>query len=1013
MVRARDGFNDLVVGTPDNDALAGLSGADTMVGGLGDDTYYVDDPGDVVDEDENGGIDTVISYLPTTVLARNVENLTLSGSSNKSGYGNALANIVRGHAGNNVLDGGAGDDLLYGGGGTDVFVVRAGNGSDAIGDFKAGPTSASIVSLVGYGLTSFDQIKAAMVQDDTTVVLNLGNGETLRFLNQAVQNFSADDFRSGLDTSKWTQTFGDEFDTFDRFNGVDGTWTTRFPRDGFSGFTNPTRGEQQVYVDSEFRGAPAKSAPEALGLNPFSVQDGSLEITARETPAQALSWAGNRKYYSGLISSFSSFQQTYGYFEMRAKMPAGQALWPAFWLLPVDGGAITELDVVEMLGQSPFNSLVAAHSGVTGKRTADTFLNLTPDLNADYHTFGMDWGPKTITWYFDGVAVGSAATPADLQNRSMYMIANLAVGGNWAGLPNAGTLADDPSLRIDYIRAYATENTVSTGAVRRSRGGVDGVIDDLFGTALNDSLSGNDQNDKLSGAAGDDTLSGGADNDTIGGGAGNDVIDGGTGIDVALYAGDLSRLVVVRDLDTDVYTVIDTGSVDNQGTDQLTGIETLRFRRIDDVSGDVLGSTDVALTDAVDAVVRRNPDGSRVLTVGDASVAPFLPATAGIDTVEFTGRGVIRLADGFETLTSTATPYGTTLIGNAGANTLRSGPGGTRFVGLAGDDLFVGSSPLASDTVDYSLDAADGGTAGVSVNLAGGLATDGFGGRDTLVGIAHATGTASGDTIVGSGLANVLQGLGGNDMLSGGAGDDRLDGGAGDDTLDGGAGADQLIGGDGANTASYASAAAGLTADLGNAANNTGDAAGDRYNRISALVGSGYDDSLTGSAAADILRGGGGGDTLAGLNGADLLFGEDGDDLLLGGAGSDTIDGGAGNDRLAGGIGYDRLTGGAGADTFVFAAADGKTSMDTVTDFTSGVDKLEVQLSGLVDPSRLSEIRLLTGMAVPTSAPSAALFYETGSGRLWWEPGGAASGNVLLATLSGNPTLTAGDVTIV
>ncbi|RVU16809.1 M10 family metallopeptidase C-terminal domain-containing protein, partial [Methylobacterium oryzihabitans] len=168
-----------------------------------------------------------------------------------------------------------------------------------------------------------------------------------------------------------------------------------------------------------------------------------------------------------------------------------------------------------------------------------------------------------------------------------------------------------------------------------------------------------------------------------------------------------------------------------------------------------------------------------------------------------------------------------------------------------------------------------------------------------------------------------------------------------------------------------------------------------------------------GSAAADILRGGGGGDTLAGLNGADLLFGEDGDDLLLGGAGSDMLDGGAGNDRLAGGAGYDRLTGGAGADTFVFAAADGKTSSDTVTDFTSGVDKLEVQLSGLVDPSRLSGIRLLTGMAVPTSAPSAALFYETGSGRLWWEPGGAASGNVLLATLSGTPTLTAGDVTIV
>ncbi|RVU14353.1 family 16 glycosylhydrolase, partial [Methylobacterium oryzihabitans] len=1116
-VVGKDGVNDSLVGTAGNDVLSGLSGADTMSGGLGDDFYYVDNPGDVVDEDENGGIDTIISYLPLTFLGRNVENLTLSGASQKSGYGNALANIIRGTAVNNLLDGGAGDDLLYGGGGNDVFVVRAGNGSDAIGDFKAGPTTSSIVSLVGYDFTSFDQIKAAMVQDGTTAILNLGNGETLRFLNQNIGNFSADDFKTTLDTSKWRLAFHDEFDTFSRFNGVDGTWGTKQQWDGFAGYTNPTKAEQQVYVDSEYSGVRFNKAPGPIGLNPFSVADGKLTIEAAATPADDLTWLFGRPYSSGLLSSFVSFQQTYGYYEIRADMPRGQGLWPAFWLLPADLGPTSELDVFEALGQDPFSVLMTAHSRATGVHTKEGFSVATPDLTQGYHTFGMDWGPQHITWYFDGVAVASVDTPADLKNRPMYMVANLAVGGNWAGPPNSDSLASDPHLRIDYIRAYATENTVSTTAALNRAGGPS--LDYLQGTQLNDTLSGLDQNDQLYGAAGDDILDGGEGDDTLGGGAGNDTILGGNGLDTALYSGTPAGLVVVHDLDTNGYTTIDTAGT--QGTDVLSGVETLRFRVADPVTGDIVSSQDVAMADAVDVTLKANasggrtvavrdpgvllatfatdgadtvlysgtaalalpdryenvvvtgsvgvsvtgnaganvlvggagddtlvggdgddvlrggggrdrldggagndvavldgvasqfvvirdlaaaghytvidlasgtiedlrnietlrfnasddplggglgqsgpgdlldmavsaasqvawtgnaaggrdvttsdpaslvawlatdsvdtilfggsaltlpsgfenvvatgaggasltgnaldnlltgtvaadtlsgeagddrfqpmggadivdggsgndtvvlagspsryvivadldaPDayriydrqatspgdvltlwsvenvvfsdlgpqsqalaplagvavrtelgGGRVISVADPSLLAWVSPTPGLDTVLFSGAGTLQLADGIENLTSTGA-FGTTLIGNAGANVLVGGLGGATFVGLAGDDQFVGNSQRFTDAVDYGRDAANGGTAGVSVNLATGVATDGFGGRDTLVGITNVLGTASGDTIVGSDLANFLQGLDGNDMLSGGAGDDRLDGGAGDDT---------------------------------------------------------------------------------------------------------------------------------------------------------------------------------------------------------------------------------------
>ncbi|RZK90118.1 MAG: glycoside hydrolase family 16 protein, partial [Methylobacterium sp.] len=135
-----------------------------------------------------------------------------------------------------------------------------------------------------------------------------------------------------------------------------------------------------------------------------------------------------------------------------------QGMWPAFWMLPADGSWPPELDVMEMVGGAPNILRNTVHSQVSGGQRVDATHYLdesnvaVPDMTSGFHTYGVDWEPDTITWYYDGHPTFQAATPADL-NTPMYLIANLAVGGAWAGNPDGTTPAQ---MTIDYIRGYAS-----------------------------------------------------------------------------------------------------------------------------------------------------------------------------------------------------------------------------------------------------------------------------------------------------------------------------------------------------------------------------------------------------------------------------------------------------------------------------------------------------------------------------------------------------------------------------
>lgn len=178
-------------GTSGNDAFSG-AGGDVLIGGLGDDTYHLWDNRETVIEQAGQGVDTiVVNYWGGATLPDYVENLVLNTPGANSGTGNALNNIIIAGSVGATLDGGAGNDILVGGAGADLFIVKAGNGSDAVVNFAP---SNDIIKLQGYGITSFDQLTALATQSGADVRFVFANGESLVLRNVSLSNLSAYDF---------------------------------------------------------------------------------------------------------------------------------------------------------------------------------------------------------------------------------------------------------------------------------------------------------------------------------------------------------------------------------------------------------------------------------------------------------------------------------------------------------------------------------------------------------------------------------------------------------------------------------------------------------------------------------------------------------------------------------------------------------------------------------------------------------------------------------------------------
>ena len=244
-------------------------------------------------------------------------------------------------------------------------------------------------------------------------------------------------------------TFDDEFNSFSEYvdangnadcasNGT-GTWQTLYYN---CSNTDGYNDEEEEYTDRN--------------PDPFIDANGVLNIEVQpSTPGQPL------PYTSGMITTQYSFTQEYGYFEMRAKLPAGRGIWPAFWLLPADESWPPEIDAMEAFGAT---NTASGEGGPTMIHYASHFVpegqicgawyDTATDTTAGFHTYGVDWEPDSITYYFDGKSYASCpGNPA--ANKPFYMLVNVAVGGttSWPG-PTDSTDTFPQYMSVDYVRAY-------------------------------------------------------------------------------------------------------------------------------------------------------------------------------------------------------------------------------------------------------------------------------------------------------------------------------------------------------------------------------------------------------------------------------------------------------------------------------------------------------------------------------------------------------------------------------
>ena len=235
-----------------------------------------------------------------------------------------------------------------------------------------------------------------------------------------------------------TLVFEDEFNVTDQTNPVMIDTTIWNMETGDHGWGN---NELQNYTES---------------TDNVSIEDGMLKITAIQE--------GSGGYTSARINTKGKFEKAYGRFEARIKLPWGQGLWPAFWLLGNDFEEVSwpqcgEIDIMEYVGQEPTIMHGSVHGpGYSGGNAITKTYELVNDrFDTDFHIFGIEWGPEYINYYVDDVLYNQI-TPDDVTGEWVYdhpffIIMNVAVGGNFAGSPDQGTVFPQ-TMMVDYVRVY-------------------------------------------------------------------------------------------------------------------------------------------------------------------------------------------------------------------------------------------------------------------------------------------------------------------------------------------------------------------------------------------------------------------------------------------------------------------------------------------------------------------------------------------------------------------------------
>jgi Ca2+-binding RTX toxin-like protein len=764
-----------IIGGDGNDILSGGGGAvsdgvtDTLIGGLGDDTYDVDTLGeDLMVENIGEGSDTIRTSLNTYALQNGVsiENLTFDGVGDFVGTGSDEANVITSNGGNDTLDGGLGTDTMIGGGGNDTYLVD--QSGDAITETAAGGNDTVNATANAYTLSA--------------------NIETLNFTGTG-------DFAGTGNAQANTINGSTGNDTLDGAGGID----------TMAGGTGDDTYVVDVATDVVVEAAASGTDTIRTALASYSLNTAGNANVENLTFTGATAFNGTGNALDNVIIGGA----------------LGDTLNGGIGNDTLDGGAGTDT-MVGGIGDDTF--IIRESTDIVTEAAAG---GTADQVRVHAATYTMAGNVENLTF----VGTGGFSGTGNAGNNTMTGGAGNDTlnggGGNDTLIGLAGNNAYTGAGGVDTVSYAAATGPVTAslvagvGATANGFGGIDS-----FATIEN--LIGSNQADNLTGDGAANRLEGGQGGDTILGAAGLDVILGGDGADNINAGANVANTVETVDAGGDNDTVNQLSTDGRDFIDGGTGLDTYRLTGVAAAEAFTIYTRAAALAvlPAIPGIATLNAATEIVVTRTVAGVTTIIAELDNVEEIVINntldvsandGNGVPNGGSvGTDTVTivgdftQTSLDYSTITIDGSEGNDLVDISQLTSahrivFRQNGGNDVFVGE--IRPQDV---IETANGSTATVTAPAVVsdtassiGVATSSTptSGNDLLV----ATGdddfivrAGGGDDIVrGARGDDELRGGSGDDELFGNAGDDELKGGSGDDLLNGGAGDDELTGGTG------------------------------------------------------------------------------------------------------------------------------------------------------------------------------------------------------------------------
>lgn len=927
--------------------------------------------------------------------------------------------VINGLAGDDRLFGGDGNDRLFGGPGFDRFWGGAGN------DLIDGGAILDRVNLSDLNWVFYSDASSGVVVNLQTGIASDGDGGTDRLVNiNFVTGSDFDDTLTGSNTSN----------LFEQFEGGAGNDTI----DGGAINAAQNNGNRATYIN-----APSGVV---VDLAAGTAQDGwgtvdtlvNIDQVRGSTFGDVL--LGSDTAYTEFFEGRQGNDQIDGRGGIDVvrydASPSGVVVDLAAGTAQDGHGGTDTLAGIEGVWGSAFDDILRGGDPANGSGAIDGFEffrggagNDLIDGGAGYDRVDYNNSPTGVVVQLGGSSDGFAEdgfggtdTLVNIEAVRGSSFADELYGSDDAPFESLEGRGGNDLIdggggidRADYVGSpSAVTVNLNTGTAQDGWGGVDTLvnIENIRGSAFNDTLTGDAGNNRLDGSEGADRLFGlGGDDTYVVDNLGDRVyetptagsrVDAG-GVDTVLASVDhtLSNFVEalvmtgtgdLRGIGNALANTI-TGNSGNNVLDGRGGVDSLDggegsdiylFTSAADHLSAEINDTGTSGVDEIRFAATR--PGTLVLFGDDVGIERVVIGTGTGAQAVSTGRGALNVD-------ASLVQNDLEMVGNAGANrltgtafgdTIDGGAGNDRIDGGSGTDLMRGGTGndtyVVDNAGDITLELANAGTDTVESSISWTLAANIE--RLVLTGDADIDGT-------GNDLNNTLTGNGGNNTLTGAGGNNTMYGLGGDDTYVVDSVGDRVFETQGASSRVDAGGVdtvrASVNFTLGNFVEN--------------LV-------LTGSADVN-----GNGNALD-----NEIAGNTGNNRLDGKAGDDTLDGGGGNDVLIGGLGNDVLTGGAGDDIFRFdTRLSASSNVDQITDFGGG-DRIQLEnavFNRLRSTGTLSDDFFVSGDGAVALDANDHVIYDSSTGALYYDPDGSGSAAMVqFATLTGAPSLSASDILV-